>query len=728
MFNKKRISSRIIKGKLKGYPYVILRQWEKRVQKDLRNDNGKTKKEKKWAYRRGFLSSSIDKYNLNDTNYRDYISDFEYLFVQPINNAYEKWLTDRMTPYYLLRSFHNVMPEIFFNIIKRDGQTKIISIKDNKVKSCVYFLEQIRENGPFVLTPSQTNNKRDSYLLEYRNDAYYINDELIVESEIVRFVNELNRYYIVREYVNSQEDLKAYFNDNEVTFKFILTNETEDTSKILSCSIQTDRPFLYGVDIKKRRAEFDVADIYVDIVNGSFNIDGSMVIVPNWNEICNVIKSVSLQISEIEYLSLYVKLTDDGIKICDYGRKPDIPNYTKVNDELYNYIKEKVINKTIKTKQRKSNLKSHIKWKILRILKKHSFRKGFRDYMFALWIKLVIDDFLNTKDVPFRKKIWAWRRGFPSYRIQQYGLNEYNCSDILSDYNYAWLNRINNTYQKWINDKTTMRYILNPVKEYLPEYYFFVGKRNDRLFIKKLQDCPNQMSSNVDSIIELLKRKKKLVFKPNAGTHGDGFYKLEYRNNSIIANDEVISEKNFYDLISKQKSTYVITEYIEMHTQLKKIYPESVNTIRVMVLNEHCDLPHIVQTYMRVGTSKTGLTDNIAYGGLAVYVDMESGYYDKAALLIDHKYVPTDVHPDTNIKLEGYLPNWNLVKKGVIEVATLMPQLEYLGFDIAIVENGFKILEINIHQDIHKAHEFTEEINSFFRKKINQKNERVKNG
>ena len=51
----------------------------------------------------------------------------------------------------------------------------------------------------------------------------------------------------------------------------------------------------------------------------------------------------------------------------------------------------------------------------------------------------------------------------------------------------------------------------------------------------------------------------------------------------------------------------------------------------------------------------------------------------------------------------------------------MIPQLEYLGFDIAITEDGFKILEINIHQDIHKAHEFTEEINRFFSEKIQYK-------
>ena len=82
-----------------------------------------------------------------------------------------------------------------------------------------------------------------------------------------------------------------------------------------------------------------------------------------------------------------------------------------------------------------------------------------------------------------------------------------------------------------------------------------------------------------------------------------------------------------------------------------------------------------------------------------------------------------DHHPDTGTLLEGYLPNWETVKKGVYDISMMIPQLEYLGFDIAITEDGFKILEINIHQDIHKAHEFTEEINRFFSEKIQYKKE-----
>ena len=58
------------------------------------------------------------------------------------------------------------------------------------------------------------------------------------------------------------------------------------------------------------------------------------------------------------------------------------------------------------------------------------------------------------------------------------------------------------------------------------------------------------------------------------------------------------------------------------------------------------------------------------------------------------------------------------MKKGVIDICRFMPELEYLSFNIAIPDDGFKIIEINIHQDLHKVAEHSEEFKSFYRDKL----------
>ena len=80
----------------------------------------------------------------------------------------------------------------------------------------------------------------------------------------------------------------------------------------------------------------------------------------------------------------------------------------------------------------------------------------------------------------------------------------------------------------------------------------------------------------------------------------------------------------------------------------------------------------------------------------------------------------------TNEKIEGIVPNWELVKEKLIEMAHYYPQLKYLGYDIAITQKGFEIIEINSHQGLHKAHMFPKEVKEFFNREVEKKSLKYK--
>ena len=65
-----------------------------------------------------------------------------------------------------------------------------------------------------------------------------------------------------------------------------------------------------------------------------------------------------------------------------------------------------------------------------------------------------------------------------------------------------------------------------------------------------------------------------------------------------------------------------------------------------------------------------------------------------------NKLEKMEIHPDTNIKINGVLPYWKDIKNKLYEMSRHIPQLSYLGLDVVITNEGFKILEINSHQDI----------------------------
>ena len=142
----------------------------------------------------------------------------------------------------------------------------------------------------------------------------------------------------------------------------------------------------------------------------------------------------------------------------------------------------------------------------------------------------------------------------------------------------------------------------------------------------------------------------------------------------------------------------------------------------MMVINRHGYDPKITQTYIRIGSTKTGFTDNVGYGGICAMIDPENGEIYQPETIVDHVYYPCPTHPDTGTVIGGRLiPCWDEAKKLVLDISRYMPEMEYLGYDVAITEDGPQIIEINIHQDLHKCNTFSKEIMDFFNDKIAQK-------
>ena len=161
-----------------------------------------------------------------------------------------------------------------------------------------------------------------------------------------------------------------------------------------------------------------------------------------------------------------------------------------------------------------------------------------------------------------------------------------------------------------------------------------------------------------------------------------------------------------------------------MHPDLKKINPESVNTVRVIVINEHGNDPIIPFAFMRIGTKKSGSVDNVAQGGMVCKVDVKTGRFYDAQTLTDHVYTNVERHPDTGEPLEGVIPNWETVMNGLLDISRYCPQLTWLGYDIAVTQDGFQIIEINSHPGLHKPHEFPEAVTSFLQRTLKKKKEK----
>ena len=349
--------------------------------------------------------------------------------------------------------------------------------------------------------------------------------------------------------------------------------------------------------------------------------------------------------------------------------------------------------------------------------------RGYSDYYIFFLRREWKNAFKNT-GLPKEEVEWAKKRGFFPWHIRQYGLTEENYRGIISDKDYYYLHPLNNQYKKWIDDKLTMKYVLAPFDRFLPRYYYHLMKGRD---VMRLMDCPEGYEGSAEDIVRLLEEKKLLAAKKATGVYGIGFYKLAFEDGKYFANEKEYGREDLLAFLAGLDD-YIVTEFVEMHPDLKKINPTSVNTVRVVVLNEHGNDPEFAYTFMRIGTKRSGSVDNVAQGGMVVRVDMDTGRYYGAESLSNHVYHAEKTHPDTGEPLEGTLPNWEIVKQGILDIARYCPQLKWIGYDIAITQDGFSIIEINSHPGLHKAHEFSEEVQSFLFRELQKKKDRTARG
>lgn len=302
---------------------------------------------------------------------------------------------------------------------------------------------------------------------------------------------------------------------------------------------------------------------------------------------------------------------------------------------------------------------------------------------------------IKDKNASLSEKIWCIRHGFSvsDYNIFGHENMRKNYRDYLSVKQYNQLHPINGMFTLWIDDKLTVKHVLSRFSEHLPLYYFDI---EDGAALR-LPDCPDSVqASGYEGIVELVRQEKKLALKQLLGTYGRGFYRLEYADGQFYITGEKATEEELIRLL-KSLNHYLVTEFITNHETLRGIWPEATNTLRVIMANVDQE-PIILRSFIRFGSKKSKGVDNAhaGGGGIMSVVDEDTGKI-LYTFCLDKKGYASKItnHPDSGASFDITIPNWDLVIEKCLQIGRSYPELKYMGMDVAITDDGFKILEIN---------------------------------
>jgi len=143
---------------------------------------------------------------------------------------------------------------------------------------------------------------------------------------------------------------------------------------------------------------------------------------------------------------------------------------------------------------------------------------------------------------------------------------------------------------------------------------------------------------------------------------------------------------------------YIIQERFIQSESMSKINKSSVNTLRIYTQIRDGKAV-LAACILRMGVNNS-FVDNLSQGGLMNIINVNTGLLSDFAQikLDDKKYFE---HPDSKYVFKGNkINNWQEIKSRIIEYSSLLCECKDLGWDVAIGENGFKVLEINIAHGI----------------------------
>ena len=208
---------------------------------------------------------------------------------------------------------------------------------------------------------------------------------------------------------------------------------------------------------------------------------------------------------------------------------------------------------------------------------------------------------------------------------------------------------------------------------------------NKRLFLEKFdnfvkRDWLDLSTCTINDCYNFCKKHNKFIIKPINLSCGRGI-------KIINLQDDI--KRQFNEL---KKDGCIVEEVIMQHPKMAELHSASVNTIRVATCTYKNDF-QIIGCVLRCG-SGSGCIDNYCAGGFACKVDPETGIVISDG--INESQVRYYKHPTSNVIFHGFqIPHWNKVIEIVKEAAKVVPEVQYVGWDIAVRENDVCIIEGN---------------------------------
>lgn len=245
-----------------------------------------------------------------------------------------------------------------------------------------------------------------------------------------------------------------------------------------------------------------------------------------------------------------------------------------------------------------------------------------------------------------------YQAGYIDYDLfEMYNLNSKQRKTIITrGINNSIVKKLNNLkFNEYFNNKVKFNEVFN---DYLNRSWLYID-------------------NNYEEFKEFIKDKDEIFCKPLDLSCGVGIEKINVKNKD---------SKTIFDYLTKN-NILLVEELALQHQLLNDLHPTSINTIRVVTINNGKDIT-VVAAFLRIGNNNN-IIDNFNNDGLTSKVDIKAGIIKVPA--IDKKQNLYTKHPITNKDIIGFeIPAWDEVLDLCINAAKVIPEMGYIAWDVCV--------------------------------------------
>lgn len=301
-----------------------------------------------WAHAHGFYGETAVALQLTEDNYRDYLSDYDYCRVWPLNDWERFWINDKLTFAYMFAGteFEKYIPESYFYV---DANRILPLIDSHMDKSLDGFIALLKEKGEFACKPCNGGWGMGFNKLSYEDGKFYVGNKEASEADVRAFVTE-NRNYLYTEFFHPAEEW-AKINPVIHTLRILMLNEDGVNPRTMASyfrfAVSDDSgitknddsksnfnlprkpglrlfnvPFnpedgTYGASTGKHSILLSYnagrKDLDVHPDSGTY-VDGK---IKEWPELEQMLKDMAIRLAPVEWLGYDLCMTDKGPKLME---------------------------------------------------------------------------------------------------------------------------------------------------------------------------------------------------------------------------------------------------------------------------------------------------------------------------------------------------------------------------------------------------------------------------